>query len=808
MKINFELNSSSVVGWFKKYWWALAVPSVFAGVMYFAWNPNPTQGLSDPAEVARQINGEFTPHSRIQSSLHQPPAPKQEFAEVEVTGTVADGRVHAVVKVPKSNGSGGLFTDQTDLVKAETWMQSILGGTGAVLWILVPFIIMGLAYWYFNRRGQGVASGLAGIPAASSRAHVAANEKAGPLGDWWLPGDARFESLPELSEVKGVNEVTEELEDTVEFIKNLGEAYRAEVKRREEAAGERKKNKEKPVEEPPIDLAALVDANSPFNDKPFKRVCFYGEPGTGKTMIGKAVARAADVPVGLFDFSTMHDKFIGVGGANIKKMFEEIVAHSPCVVIWDELDSMGKRDNGVGGGAEDENKKVINLVLRELDGFDQKKLFGVVMVGMTNFLAALDQAFLRPGRFHPQIEIPKPNIEGVGQIFESHFKKNKLRLAPDVNLMTVFRLALGQTGATIQGCVLEAMRLAGRLWRKDYKQLLADGKSKEEAKALLEPLSVLKQEHLIEGLLKVLYGLKKKKTVDAGAWAETIVHEGAGHACVQAFLTSDFYRSQKHWHKWMTSAQIFVRVVETGEPRGNALGFVISTPNDNLSQMKHTETWGRAAVVFAGGLAQQVFFGLSAADSGHGSDLDTGTQLIHQAITQHGASSKVGRMMIGRKGASGWTEIGEEKKGIIDEEVYLRVKLTEAMTWWILSVLARSEALISMLEEMAREKRMFEDRFYELFEKHVMPEVEQNWRAWQPVPLEELMETVKYSPRSWDVPEQLPEVRAILDEKAAKLVVLCQELKDAQAAAFVIADAAPEAAEPTEEAEAPTEAKA
>jgi hypothetical protein len=133
MKINFELNSSSVVGWFKKYWWALAVPSVFAGVMYFAWTPNPTQGLSDPAEVERQLNGDFTPHSQIKSSLHQPPAAKQEFAEVEVTGTVADGRVHAVVKVPKSNGGGGLIADQSDLVKTETWMQSIVGGMGAVL---------------------------------------------------------------------------------------------------------------------------------------------------------------------------------------------------------------------------------------------------------------------------------------------------------------------------------------------------------------------------------------------------------------------------------------------------------------------------------------------------------------------------------------------------------------------------------------------------------------------------------------------------------------------------------------------------
>lgn len=725
--------------------------------------------------------------------------PKSEALDPEHPGafTVGPSIARDSILDPKGcsgRGAGVASSDTTDLSGVRT-AESFLSNISSWLIALLPTILIFGAGWYlFNRLSKMPL--MSGVPAGGGG--KVPGQKEGPLADVWLPDTKRFDELPRLREVKGLEPVVAELRPTLEFMIELGQASRAEKARLEE---EHKKSKgKKPLGK--VDLRTLKLSASPLGETAHTRFGLHGKPGGGKTMIARAMAREAGVPCLVFDLARLHDTFIGVGARHANEMFEEMAAHAPCIAVWDEVDSIGSRNDPM---LSDQKREVINVLLKALDGFDQSRLFGVCLLGMTNEIKLLDPAFLRPGRFHPQIEVPEPDIDGIAQIFESHIEKAKIKLAADVRLNSLFSLFIGETGATIAGCVKEAKLVAAREWKAEERRLIKkEKKTRDEAAALLQPLTFVGHAHLVEGFMKTKYGLKKPRPQRPDTWAVTVVHEGLGHACVQAFLCSEFYKKHPEWHKWMTSLNFVVRLVATGEPRTKSLGMVIATPEHQIEAMTHLQIWGRAAMGLAGGIAQQVVFGLGAACSGQASDLDQVTKQVHQAITQLGASARVGRLMIGKEGYSSATEIGPDKKKVIDDEVLLRVKLIEAMSWWIISTMARSEKLHEMLLDMQTSRVMFEEGFYQRF-ADVMCDVEANWEKWQPKPLETLLTEVKSNFLDWSLPDQSPEAQQYLAPKAAKLLQICETAYAAEevkyrnrlaeeAAEFAAEEAAKEAA--------------
>ncbi len=323
-----------------------------------------------------------------------------------------------------------------------------------------------------------------------------------------------------------------------------------------------------------------------------------GSPGTGKTLLARAIAGEADVPFFSISGSDFVEMFVGVGASRVRDMFEQGKKSAPCIIFIDEIDAVGRhRGSGVGGG-NDEREQTLNQLLVEMDGFSDNE--GVIIIAATNRPDVLDKALLRPGRFDRQIVVPSPDIIGREQILNVHIKK--VQVAPDVEVKTLARGTPGFSGADLANLVNESALLAAR-----SNQMLITMQNLEDAKD------------------KIMMGAERKSMVmQQDEKILTAYHEG-GHAIVGINCPNS-----DPIHK------------ATIIPRGRALGLVMRLPEVDRFSVSRVKLHEDLAVAMAGRAAEELVFGYDKVTTGASSDIEQATRMAKAMVTKWGLSDKVG----------------------------------------------------------------------------------------------------------------------------------------------------------------------
>ena len=366
-----------------------------------------------------------------------------------------------------------------------------------------------------------------------------------------------------------------------------------------------------------------------------KGVLLIGAPGTGKTLLARAVAGEAEVTFFRLNGADFVEMFVGVGAARVRDLFKQAREKSPCIIFIDELDAIGKSRGVAITGGNDEREQTLNQLLVEMDGFDARS--GVIILGATNRPEVLDAALLRPGRFDRQVLVDKPDLTGREAILKIH--SAGVKLEPQVDLLEVARATPGFAGADLANLVNEAALLAVRARRK-----------------------LVSQRDFGEAIDKVVAGLEKRSRVLSPKEKEIVAFHEAGHALV-AYHTPGSDPVRK------------ISIV----PRGlGALGYTMQTPAEERFLLTEKEILGRIDVLLGGRGAEQVVFG--EISTGAANDLDRSTDMAKRMVTDFGMSEKFANMrlpyrqespLLGLNGHNGHTvnrEYSEATQQYIDEE--------------------------------------------------------------------------------------------------------------------------------------------
>ena len=334
-----------------------------------------------------------------------------------------------------------------------------------------------------------------------------------------------------------------------------------------------------------------------------KGVLMVGSPGTGKTLLAKAIAGEAKVPFFSISGSDFVEMFVGVGAARVRDMFEQAKKQAPCIIFIDEIDAVGRQRGAGLGGGNDEREQTLNQLLVEMDGFEGQT--GIIVIAATNRPDVLDPALLRPGRFDRQVVVPNPDVVGREAILKVHVKK--VPLAPDVNLKTIARGTPGFSGADLANLVNEAALMAARRNKRMVMQSeFEDAKDKVMMGAERKSLVMTDEEKLL-----------------------TAYHEG-GHALVALNV-----KATDPVHK------------ATIIPRGRALGMVMQLPERDKLSMSLEQMTSRLAIIMAGRVAEDLIFGRDKVTSGAASDIEQGTKLARMMVTRWGLSDELGPVAYG-----------------------------------------------------------------------------------------------------------------------------------------------------------------
>jgi cell division protease FtsH len=329
-----------------------------------------------------------------------------------------------------------------------------------------------------------------------------------------------------------------------------------------------------------------------------KGALLVGSPGTGKTLLARAIAGEAGVPFFTISGSDFVEMFVGVGASRVRDMFEQAKKSAPCIVFIDEIDAVGRhRGAGLGNG-NDEREQTLNQLLVEMDGFEANE--GIIIVAATNRPDVLDPALLRPGRFDRQVVVPRPDIDGRVKILEVHMKK--VPLAPDVDARVIARGTPGFSGADLANLVNEAALMAAR----KGKRLVASAEF-EEAKD------------------KVMMGAERRSMVMTDDEKRMTAYHEAGHAVVAMHEPAS-----DPIHK------------ATIIPRGRALGMVMRLPERDSYSYHRDKMYANLAVAMGGRVAEEIIFGYDKVSSGASGDIQYATGLARDMVTKWGMSDKVG----------------------------------------------------------------------------------------------------------------------------------------------------------------------
>ena len=325
-----------------------------------------------------------------------------------------------------------------------------------------------------------------------------------------------------------------------------------------------------------------------------------GSPGTGKTLLAKAIAGEAGVPFFSISGSDFVEMFVGVGASRVRDMFEQAKRNSPCIVFIDEIDAVG-RSRGIGiGGGNDEREQTLNQLLVEMDGFESND--GIIILAATNRPDVLDPALLRPGRFDRQVEVPNPDVVGREKILEVHAKK--VKVGPDANLKIIARGTPGFSGADLANLVNEAALLAARVGR-----------------------SYVTMEDFENSKDKVMMGAERRSLVMTEEEKTLTAYHEAGHAIVGLNMPQ---------HDPIHKATII--------PRGRALGLVLALPERDHLSVTYQKYMSKIAMAMGGKAAEEIKFGAENVTSGAASDIKQVTQIARAMVTQFGMSNKLGNI--------------------------------------------------------------------------------------------------------------------------------------------------------------------
>ena len=423
-------------------------------------------------------------------------------------------------------------------------MPSIFG----ILLSWFPMLLLIAVWIFFMRQMQGGKGGAMGFGRSKAK----------------LMSDARKKVT--FDDVAGIDEAKEEVQEIVEFLKSPKKFMRVGGK---------------------IPRGALL----------------VGLPGTGKTLLARAIAGESGVPFFTISGSDFVEMFVGVGAARVRDMFEQGKKNSPCIIFIDELDAVGRsRGAGLGGG-NDEREQTLNQILVEMDGFETND--GVIILASTNRPDVLDPALLRPGRFDRQIVVPLPDILGREKILKIHSKK--VSMGPDVKLKTIAKGTPGFSGADLANLVNEAALLAAR----NNKRIVTSNEF-EDAKD------------------KVMMGAERKSMVMTEEDKKLTAYHESGHAIVA--LNE---KASDPIHK------------ATIIPRGRALGVVWTLPERD--KYSHTREYLKANIskAMGGRIAEELIFGHEKVTSGASSDIQMATKLAKDMVTKFGMSNELGPLSYG-----------------------------------------------------------------------------------------------------------------------------------------------------------------
>ncbi len=333
-------------------------------------------------------------------------------------------------------------------------------------------------------------------------------------------------------------------------------------------------------------------------------VLLLGAPGTGKTLLSRAVAGEADVPFFSISGSDFVEMFVGVGAARVRDLFEQARKYQPCIIFIDEIDAVGRhRGAGLGGG-HDEREQTLNQLLVEMDGFEAGD--GIILIAATNRPDILDPALLRPGRFDRQVVVDRPDVNGRRDILKVHLRDKKI--ADDVDIDVIARRTPGFVGADLANLVNEAALLSAR-------------RDKEK----------LEMPEFEEAIDRVMAGPERKSRVISAKEREIIAYHEAGHALVAAKT-----EGADPVHK--------ISII----PRGHmALGYTLQLPEEDRFLISKQELSGRICVLLGGRVAEMIRYG--DVTTGASNDLERATQIARQMVTQFGMSEKLGLVTLGRK---------------------------------------------------------------------------------------------------------------------------------------------------------------
>ncbi|OHC63598.1 MAG: cell division protein FtsH [Rhodocyclales bacterium GWA2_65_19] len=332
-------------------------------------------------------------------------------------------------------------------------------------------------------------------------------------------------------------------------------------------------------------------------------VLMVGSPGTGKTLLAKAIAGEAKVPFFSISGSDFVEMFVGVGAARVRDMFEQAKKASPCIIFIDEIDAVGRQRGAGLGGGNDEREQTLNQLLVEMDGFEPS--VGVIVIAATNRPDVLDPALLRPGRFDRQVVVPLPDIRGREQILKVHMRK--VPLSTDVDAAVLARGCPGMAGADLANLVNEAALFAARSNKR-----LVDMEDFERAKD------------------KIMMGAERRSMVMPEEERRNTAYHESGHAVVAKLMPK-------------TDPVHKVTII----PRGRALGLTMQLPTEDRYSQDRIRLLNTIAVLFGGRIAEEIF--MNQMTTGASNDFQRATDLARRMVTQWGMSDSLGPMVYGEE---------------------------------------------------------------------------------------------------------------------------------------------------------------